>query len=128
VLGKDLTQASNFASWSPYYRRLKSLFDVERRATPTIKKLVKEEKIDLDTAARIANVEDKTKATGADVLSWLNLNGDDLVGNVNSRLTRKLQQIFKIEKSAIPKLKKLVMRKAFILSFILPTLRATILN
>ena len=43
----------------PFYRRVKAMFNVERQGTTKLKKLVKENKVDLDTAQRIAGIEDK---------------------------------------------------------------------
>ena len=44
---------------SPFYMKLTKIFAIQSRASPKVQQLVKEEKLDLDTAARIARIDDK---------------------------------------------------------------------
>ena len=51
--------ARSHANATPFYHKLSKLFAVQSKGTDKIKKLLKEEKLDLDTAARISRIEDK---------------------------------------------------------------------
>ena len=59
ALTKHILGKSEYRVRSAFYRRLNRVFIVDKQATTKVKNLLKNEKIDLNTAARIAGIPDK---------------------------------------------------------------------